>query len=81
MTDKRYLIELRGGRMDGDRFRRNRLSSEWIVPEIVAPELVTDEDGLFRPERLPVAVYRQTGIVTADGAHVYQFAGVQKGET
>lgn len=73
----RYLIELRGGRMDGDRFRRNHLAPEWLVPEFAVPELVSDKDGLFRPERVPVAVYRRTRIVTADGAHVYQFAGIE----
>ncbi|WP_131888785.1 hypothetical protein [Actinomadura rubrisoli] len=76
-ADKPYLIELRGGRMDGNRFRRNKLAITWCVPEIVEPSLVTDADGIFRPELVPLSIYRRTGIVTDDGVHIYQFEGIE----
>ena len=76
-ADKPYLIELRGGRMDGDRFRRKELAVTWGAPELLEPSLVTDADGIFRPELVPLSMYRRTGTVTDDGAHIYQFEGIK----
>lgn len=68
-----YLLELRGGRVDGQRFRSRDLPRFWKVPEPAIVDLATDLTPSLYPESIPTALYRQTGSVTDGGAHVYEF--------
>ncbi|WP_433233765.1 hypothetical protein [Actinomadura nitritigenes] len=71
---KSFLIELRGGGGDGERFHRRTLPLAWMRPEPAVLALDRDPDPL-RP--MPVAVYRRTGRVADDGAHIYEFEGIE----
>lgn len=72
-----YVIELRGGARDGDRFTLRYLQLRWLAP--VPPtlaELIAVSPDVTRPMPLRVEVYLLTGSVLDDGAHVYQFDGI-----
>lgn len=71
-ADKPFLIELRGGRVDGQRFHSRELPRFWKKPEPAVVDLTTDLSPSVYPELL-IALYRATGSVTDDGAHVYEF--------
>lgn len=74
-ADKPYLIELRGGKVDGQRFRWHELPMMWRQPEpppITETIMAVDSD-LTRPTSMRIADYRRTDSVRDDGAHVYQF--------
>lgn len=72
-ADKPFLIELRGGRVDGQRFRWHDLPRFWKQPEPAAVDLTTDLAPSSYPETMRIALYRETGSVMDDGAHVYEF--------
>jgi hypothetical protein len=72
-ADKPYLIELRGGRVDGQRFHWHQLLSVWRQPEPAPVDLTLDPSVPLYPMAIPVAQYRETGSVTDDGAHIYEF--------
>lgn len=72
-ADKPFLIELRGGRADGKRFRWRELPLAWKQPEPAAVDLTMDLHAAPQPMVMPVSLYRQTGSVTDDGAHIYEF--------
>jgi hypothetical protein len=70
-ADKPYLIELRGGRADGQRFRWHELPYIWQVPDPEPITLTSIALDLTVPT-LRVLDYRPTGSVLDDGAHVYE---------
>lgn len=77
-ADKPYLIELRGGKGDGERLRLPNLPEIWRRPE---PRPVT-LGSYTEPLPLsaigpPTAQYRRTGNVRDDGAHIYAFYGFE----
>ncbi|MEV4672715.1 hypothetical protein AB0K34_13755 [Actinomadura sp. NPDC049382] len=72
-ADKPYLLELRGGSVDGQRFCSRDLPRFWKVPEPAIVDLTTDLTPSTYPESLRIALYRETGSVTDDGAHIYEF--------
>lgn len=71
--DKPFLIELRGGRNDGKRFRWHDLPRVWNQPEPRTIDLTTDMSPSVCPETIRIALYQETGSVTDDGAHIYEF--------
>jgi hypothetical protein len=65
-----FLIELRGGRSDGERFTVPNLPFRWRVPESHEPGGFTEPPST---EPLTSATdYDRTGRVTDDGAHIYE---------
>lgn len=72
-ADKPFLIELRGGRADGQRFRWHELPPAWKQPEPATVNLAMDLYAPPQPMIMPVALYRRTGSVSDDGAHIYEF--------
>jgi hypothetical protein len=73
-AEQPYTIELRGGRLDGERFTLPNLPHQWHVPEPVGVlSFETEPDPLMAAvPSFPVTDYRRTDQVTDDGAHIYE---------
>jgi hypothetical protein len=77
-ADKPYLIELRGGPRSGKRFSWHTLPMAWHEP------IPLDFNAIFLSQsvalsqtstsQMQIADYRETGSVTDDGVHVYEFS-------
>lgn len=69
-----YLIELRGGGAeDGRRFRWHELPTMWRQPERLPMALMfTSASEPSTDPDMRIADYLPTGVVTDDGAHIYE---------
>lgn len=76
MSPRSFLIELRGGHVDGQRVLVDRLPPMWLV---LVPRVPTIQDywsaSIEPMELAPItAEYWRTDSQTADGAHVFELS-------